>query len=233
MMKYRLFPMLLAALMVAPALLVACGPDELQKQEITITIPGTAQVEVAKLYGLWFNEADEEAPSISFFDNGIYAEELTANNVRTGNYLVNNNDIELNEAGKKRRLTVLKLNNDSLYVEEGGQLALYRKSAGSYIASDTYKKSICATWHVTSNPNRENSENELNLLTFHSDGTCQYVVSDKVKYNMTYMLTADQLLVIDPTASSSLQGLWSVQELSESLILGQSPFGFLIADKVK
>ena len=58
--------MLLAALMVAPALLVACGPDELQKQEITITIPGTAQVEVAKLYGLWFNEADEEAPSISF-----------------------------------------------------------------------------------------------------------------------------------------------------------------------
>lgn len=86
---------------------------------------------------------------------------------------------------------------------------------------------------MTSNPNRENSENELNLLTFHSDGTCQYVVSDKVKYNMTYMLTADQLLVIDPTASSSLQGLWSVQELSESLILGQSPFGFLIADKVK
>lgn len=232
-MKDRLYPMLLAALMAVPTMFVACDSGMSLKEEITITISGSVQVEVAKLYGLWSNEKDEAAPTISFFDNGIYAEELTANNVRTGNYLVNNNVIELNESGKTRRLKVLKLNNDSLYVEEGGQLALYRKSAGSYIAPDTYKKRICATWHVTSNPNRENSENELNLLTFHSDGTCQYVVSDKVKYNMTYMLTADQLLVIDPSASSSLQGLWSVQELSESLILGKSPFGFLMADKVK
>lgn len=232
-MKDRLYPMLLAALMAVPTMFVACDSGMSLKEEITITIPGTSQEEVAKLYGLWFNEKDDTAPSISFFDNGIYAEKLTANNVRTGNYLVNNNVIELNESGKKRRLTVLKSNNDSLYVEEGGQLTLYCKSAGSYIAPDTYKKSICATWHVTSNPNRENSENELNLLSFHSDGTCQYVVSDKVKYNMTYMLTADQLLVIDPTASSSLHGLWSVQELSESLILGTSTFGFLMADKVK